>query len=163
MMQLHGSPWCDNACHSAMIAASAPATGVHNHEQSIQYLPPASSAEGRHRANRGRTSRRAVSIEVWVTRFPTRPETLKRPAQTTLLAKLELDDSALQADHGGMGSVVGGNPRPERHGRGSARNHGRSKMGCELLLWQTHRGGDLLVSRIGCKWLEVGLDLHDDQ
>ena len=59
--------------------------------------------------------------------------------------------------------VGGGNPRPERHGRGSARNHGRSKMGCELLLWQTHRGGDLLVSRIGCKWLEVGLDLHDDQ
>jgi len=56
-----------------------------------------------------------------------------------------------------------GNSRPERHGRGSARNQGRSKMGCELLLWQTHRGGDLLVSRIGCKWLEVGLDLHDDQ
>jgi len=39
----------------------------------------------------------------------------------------------------------------------------RTKTGCELLLWQTDRGGDLLVSRIGCKWLEVGLDLHDDQ
>jgi hypothetical protein len=37
------------------------------------------------------------------------------------------------------------------------------KRGCELLLWQTDRGGDFLVSRIGCKWLEVGLDLHDDQ
>jgi len=49
------------------------------------------------------------------------------------------------------------------YGRGSARKVGRTKKGCELLLWQTDRGGDLLISRIGCKWLEVGLDLHDDQ
>ncbi len=42
-----------------------------------------------------------------ITRFPTRPASLKRAAQTTLLGKLKLDDSALQTDHRGVGSVVG--------------------------------------------------------
>ena len=29
MIQLHGSPGCETACHSAMTAVSAPAMGVH--------------------------------------------------------------------------------------------------------------------------------------
>jgi len=35
------------------------------------------------------------------------------------------------------GPVGGGNPRLSVTG-GSGRNHGRTKVSCELLLWQTH-------------------------
>src|SRR5712664_4280385 len=78
-----------------------------SHEQPTQYLTPGSSTAGRRRATYGRRSNRAVSIEVEVTRCPAQPESLKRTAENTLSGKLELDDSAFQADHGGMRSVVG--------------------------------------------------------
>src|ERR1700688_3462727 len=42
-----------------------------------------------------------------LTRLPTRPGSLKRAAKLTLLRKLKLNDSALHADHRGVGSVVG--------------------------------------------------------
>ena len=80
---------------------------LRSHEQPMQYLPPASSTEGRRQANRGRMSKRAVSIEVQVSGFSTKPETLKGPRKPLFLGKLELDDSALQTDHGGVGTVVG--------------------------------------------------------
>src|SRR5580765_1101341 len=72
----------------------------------MQYPPPASSGEGRHRANRGRMSNKGVSIEVGY-EIPMRPKTLKGSDQRTLLSYLNLDDSALQTDRRGVGTVVG--------------------------------------------------------
>ena len=52
-------------------------------------------------------SNKGVSSEIQVTRSQFDPKPSKGPSRITLLSYLNLDDSALQTDHRGVGTVVG--------------------------------------------------------